>query len=40
MKTVGSEIKNERSLKLEKGILRFLAFTLTDSKVKDRKESR
>ena len=33
MKTIGSEIKNEGSLELEKAILRFLAQTLRDSKV-------
>ena len=40
MKTVGSEIENEVSLKLEKGILGFWLKTLRYSKVKDGKESR
>ena len=40
LKTIGSEIKNEGSLELEKVILRFLAKTLRDSKVGDPKGSR
>ena len=40
LKTIGSEIKNEDSLELEKAILDFWLKTLRDSKVRDLKGSR